>query len=104
MKQKLQVQKEETVEIEGTYEEFLEDLNEKYQSMVSQGLKHIKVCYGHDETVELSGTRWETDEEFNTRISKETKNNENRKNNLKLALKNFSKDCPEEFKELMKEI
>lgn len=100
MKQKIQIHEEETVEIEGTYEEFLENLNEKYQSMVSQGLKHIKVCYGYSEQVELSGTRLETDEEFNTRISKET---ENRKNNLKLALKNFSKDYPEEFEQLMKE-
>lgn len=104
MSQKIQVYIKETVDIEGTYEEFLEDLNEKYHSMVSQGLKHIKVCYGYNEQVKLSGTRLETDEEFNTRISKESKNNENRKNNLKLALKNFSKDCPEEYEQLMKEI
>lgn len=106
MTQKKDIYVKVLVDMDLVYEDFLNELTTKHEHLKSQGVE--KVSVGHDSDyngyVELYGFRPETDEEYNFRISQEVKTKENRKNNLKSALVNFSKDCPEEFEQLMKEI
>lgn len=106
MKQKIRVYVKECVDMNVSYEDFLKDLINKHELLKSEGVEKVFVESDSDYSgsVILYGDRIETDEEFYERLYIETKNIENRKNNLKLSLINFSKDCPEEFKELMKEI
>ena len=106
MTQKKEVYVKELVDPDLEYEEFLKLLATKHEHLKSQGVEKVFIeCdSGYGNYVILYGYRIETDDEFNSRISDEIKTKENRKNNLKSALAKFSKDCPEEFEQLMKEI
>lgn len=106
MTQKKEVYVKVLVDMDVLYEHFLNELTTKHGQLKSQGVEKVFIESDSDYGgyAVLYGNRIETDEEFNSRISQEVKSKENRKNNLKSALINFSKDCPEEFKELMKEI
>lgn len=106
MTQKSNVYVKELVDVDLSYESFLKELATKHDVLKAKGVEEILVEYDSDYSgyVVLYGYRLETDEEFKERISRDAKNIENRKNYLKSALINFSKDCPKEFKELMEEI
>lgn len=106
MSRKSNVYVKELVDVDLSYESFLKELTTKHDVLKSKGVEEIFVEYDSDYSgyVILCGYRLETDEEFKERISRDAKNIENRKNYLKSALINFSKDCPKEFKELMEEI
>lgn len=103
---KLKVCEKEFVDTDKLIADFINDLTTTHEKLRAKGVKDVFVEYDSDYTccVVLYGDRIETDEECNARILKQSKNNENRKNNLKSALINFSKECPKEFKELMEEI
>lgn len=104
MTQKKEVYVKVLVDMDVLYEHFLNELTTKHGQLKSQGVEKVFIESDYGGYAVLYGNRIETDEEFNSRISDEIKNKENRKNNMKTALEKFSKDCPEEFKELMKEI
>ena len=94
-----------SVELDLSYEEFIENLNEKYELLKEEGVEGITIEYDYDSErcVVICGTRLETDKEFNDRISRETAEKEFMKNNMKNMMKEFSKNYPDEFKEIMKE-
>lgn len=106
MTQKNNVYVKELVDMDLLYEDFLKELTTKHDVLKSKGVEEIFVEHDSDYSgyVVLYGYRLETDEEFNTRMSREANNIENKKNNLKSVLIKFSKECPKEFKELMEEI
>lgn len=85
---------------------FINDLTTTHESLRAKGVEDVFVEYdsSYPGCVVLYGDRLETDEECNARILKDAEKIEDRKNNLKSALIDFSKECPKEFKELLEEI
>lgn len=106
MSQKIQVYEKRLVELDLLYDDFLKELTEKHEILKSKGVQVVSIEYDYDYSgyAVMYGSRLETDEEFNTRISKEKETIENKKNKLMSDLKNFSKKYPEEYEQLMKEI
>lgn len=94
------------VELDSSYERFIENLNEKYKLLKEENVEDISIGSDYSDysrRIVICGTRLETDKEFNERISEETTAKENMKNNMKNMMKEFSRKHPNEFKEIMKE-
>lgn len=83
--------------------DYIKDVKESNTKLLSCHRFEIDISYSHDDTnVSIQGYRWETDEEFNTRLDKQKKDKLNAQKAAKTRKKNQEEEELKLFNKLKK--